>query len=228
MMQTYGARIVWLGRRPLDNTIQARLDALQGDPAPVYIQADAGNLHSLEKARQQIKQRFGRIDGLVHSAISLLDQSLNNMNEERFRAGLSAKADVCVRLAEVFGRDDPDLVLFFSSMQSFGKMAGQSNYAAGCVFKDAFARQLARAWGAKGGGPVVKIMNWGYWGSVGVVTDAAYRDRMEQAGVGSIEPAEGMAALDVLLQGPMDQLGLVKMVEAHRKPTHTEPAMEQK
>ena len=56
-------------------------------------------------------------------------------------------------------------------------------------------------------------MNWGYWGSVGVVKDTSYRDRMEQAGVGSIEPEEAMNALDRLLQGPLDQLGLVKTIE---------------
>lgn len=36
---------------------------------------------------------------------------------------------------------------------------------------------------------------WGYWGSVGIVTDAFYRKRMESLGFGSIEPDEAMEAL---------------------------------
>ena len=53
-------------------------------------------------------------------------------------------------------------------------------------------------------------MNWGYWGSVGVVTSKAYQDRMAQAGVGSIEPPEAMETLEALLAGPMDQIALIK------------------
>ena len=44
-----------------------------------------------------------------------------------------------------FGQEALDFVVFFSSLQSFSKAAGQSNYAAGCTFKDAFASRLAKA-----------------------------------------------------------------------------------
>ncbi|MBV2240648.1 hypothetical protein KQR57_05175 [Bacillus inaquosorum] len=36
----------------------------------------------------------------------------------------------------------------------------------------------------------VKIMNWGYWGSVGVVAEEIYQQKMAQAGIGSIEGPE--------------------------------------
>ena len=39
----------------------------------------------------------------------------------------------------------------------------------------------------------------GYWGSIGIIKDAFYRERMASAGIGSIEPADGMAALHTLL-----------------------------
>src|SRR5579859_4866536 len=55
-----------------------------------------------------------------------------------------------------------------------------------------------------------KIMNWWYWGSRGIVASEAYRARMAQNGVGSIEPEEGMAALDQLLSAPVSQLALAK------------------
>ena len=164
---------------------------------PTYIQADAGNQTSLQITYEEIKRQHPQIHGVVHSAIVLLDQSLNKMDEQSLQAGLAAKVDVSVRLAHVFQKEALDFVLFFSSMQSFGKAAGQSNYAAGCVFKDAFAMEWTRETGI----PAVKVMNWGYWGSVGVVKDTSYRDRMKQAGVGSIEPEEGMNALNRLLQG---------------------------
>ena len=129
--------------------------------------------------------------------------------------------DVSVRIAQVFQHEALDFVLFFSSLQSFSKSPGQSNYAAGCTFKDAFAHYLARHWSC-----AVKVMNWGYWGGTGVVASQDYQARMTRAGVGSIEPQEGMDALAFLLNGPLDQVALMKTAgrRAHRRRRSTEGA----
>ncbi|MFM2061280.1 MAG: polyketide synthase PksN [Cyanobacteriota bacterium] len=216
MIEQYQARIIWLGRRKKDTSIQEKLDALSklGVP-PTYIQADASDLQALQTAYQEIKDSYGNIHGVIHSAIVLADKSLAKMDELQFQAGLRAKVDVSVRLAQVFAKEALDFVLFFSSMQSFAKMPGQSNYAAGCTFKDAFASQLAQEWSVS-----VKVMNWGYWGSVGVVATSAYRDRMIQAGVGSIEPPEGIVAIQTLLRSPLNQLALLKQLPSGSNTQH--------
>ncbi|MEH1778402.1 MAG: SDR family NAD(P)-dependent oxidoreductase [Nostoc sp.] len=208
MIEQYQAKIIWLGRREKDSSIQEKLEALSklGIP-PRYIEADASNLEALQKAYQEIKRSYGDIHGVIHSAIVLADKSLAKMDEQQFQSGLRAKVDVSVRLAQVFAAEALDFVLFFSSIQSFAKMPGQSNYAAGCTFKDAFASQLAQEWSSQ-----VKIINWGYWGSVGIVATDAYRDRMARARVGSIEPEEGMAAIESLLRSPLNQLALFKQL----------------
>jgi hypothetical protein len=123
-----------------------------------------------------------------------------------------------VRLAQVFGREPLDFMLYFSSLQSFIKAPGQSNYAAGCTFTDAFAE-----WQSGNADYAVKVMNWGYWGSVGIVAGAEYRDRMTQAGVGSIEPREGMLALEQLLASPLPQVALVKTITAAATATLLQP-----
>ncbi|WPS89977.1 SDR family NAD(P)-dependent oxidoreductase [Brevibacillus halotolerans] len=207
MIRTYQAQIIWIGRREKDAALQEKIDRLASlGPEPYYIVADAKDRDALERAYKEIKERFTQIHGIIHSAIVLLDQSLERMDEERFHAGLSAKVDVSVRMAQVFGAEPLDFVLFFSSMNSFLKSSGQSNYVAGCTFKDAFAHQLAREWTCQ-----VKVMNWGYWGSVGIVASDSYQKRMEQAGIGSIEPAEAMEALEALLAGSLNQVALLKV-----------------
>ena len=130
------------------------------------------------------------------------------MDEGRFRAALAAKMDVSVRMAQVFQHEALDFVLCFSSLQSFSKSPGQSNYAAGCTFKDAFAHYLARHWAC-----AVKVMNWGYWGGAGIVASQDYQARMTRAGVGSIEPDEAMDALTFLLNGPLEQVALMKTLD---------------
>jgi len=206
MIERYGAHIVWIGRRPKDAEIQAKLDDLARlGPPPLYFSADASDRLALQRAYAEIKRRYSRIHGVIHAAIVLQDKGLAGMDEARFRAGLAAKVDVCVRLAQVFAHEDLEFTLFFSSAQSFAKSPGQSNYAAGCTFKDAFAKALARHWHGR-----VKVMNWGYWGRAGIVSSPEYQERMQQAGIGSIEPEEGMAALNNLLNGPVDQIVLLK------------------
>ena len=215
MIQTYGAQLIWIGRRPKDATIQAKLDRLATmGPVPEYITADATDRKALEQAYKEIKQKYAQIHGVVHGTIVLADQSLAKMDEERFKSGLSAKVDVSVRMAQVFHKEPLDFVLFFSSINSFSKAPGQSNYNSGCAFNDAFASQLARQWPC-----TVKIMNWGYWGSIGRVASQAYQDRMAQAGIGSIEPPEAMEALETLLDEPIAQMALIRT----RAPRTTKP-----
>ncbi|WP_096716360.1 SDR family NAD(P)-dependent oxidoreductase [Paraburkholderia acidicola] len=210
VIEHYRAQVVWIGRRAPDASLQARLTALSSHgPAPVYLQADAGDRLALAQARATIVQRYGRIHGVVHSALVLQDRSLARMDEATLEAALRPKLDVSVRMAQVFAEDALDFVLFFSSMMSFSRAAGQGNYAAGCTFKDALAEALGRHWSC-----AVKVMNWGYWGSVGVVADARYQERMSRAGIGSIEADEAMAALERLLSGPDAQLGLIKLSRA--------------
>jgi len=209
MIRSYQARIVWIGRRPLDASIKARVDRLaELGVAPVYIEADASDRWALERAYARIRQEYGQVHGVIHSAIVLRDRTLARMEEAEFCAVLSAKVDVSVRLAQVFGEERLDFVLLFSSVQSFDRAAGQGNYAAGCSFKDAFAQALGQAWPCP-----VKVMNWGYWGHIGIVATAEYRDRMARSGLGSIEAVEGMAALEVLLGAPQNQLAFVKTTE---------------
>ncbi|MEX3547626.1 MAG: SDR family NAD(P)-dependent oxidoreductase [Burkholderia sp.] len=211
LIEHYRAQVVWIGRRAEDAELRARLAALasHGPAAPVYLQADAGDRLALSRARDTILQRHGRIHGVVHSALVLQDRSLARMDDATLQAALRPKLDVSLRIAQVFAVDALDFVLFFSSMMSVSRAAGQGNYAAGCTFKDALAQALGRRWPG-----AVKVMNWGYWGSVGVVADARYQERMSRAGIGSIEAEEAMAALERLLSGPDAQLGLIKLSRA--------------
>ncbi|MCP3924585.1 MAG: SDR family NAD(P)-dependent oxidoreductase [Desulfobacterales bacterium] len=208
MIRSYNAQIIWIGRREKDTGIQAKLNKLANlGPVPLYISADATDLKSLQRAYEKIKQ-YSKINGIIHSAIVLSDKSLANMEEEQFKSSLSAKVDVSVRMAQVFKKESLDFLMFFSAFQSFAKSPGQSNYAAGCIFKDTFAKQLSKELPC-----AVKIINWGYWGSVGIVASKDYQDRMEMAGFGSIEPFEGMEALEELLTGQMDQTVFMKITK---------------
>ncbi len=223
LVKHYKARIIWIGRRE------------KVDTSYHYISADASQLDSLKEAFAEIKQLYSKIHGVIHSAIVLKDQSLAKMEESTFLASFSAKVDTSINIDKVFGKEDLDFMLFFSSMLSFDKSPGQSNYAAGCTFKDSFAQMLNQ----KHSYPV-KIINWGYWGSVGIVTNASYNKQMKKVGIGSIEPAEAMEFLETFVNSSLHQVALIKTLqpevmealcpkeEAAFYPKILEPALPQK
>ncbi|WP_305879319.1 SDR family NAD(P)-dependent oxidoreductase [Amycolatopsis sp. WQ 127309] len=210
LLRRHGTQVVWIGRRPLDAEIAANQERLAAfGPKPDYVRADASDADDLRRACATIVERHGPVHAVLHTAIVLGDQSVARMTEERFRTTYAAKADIAVNLAEVFADQPLEFVAFFSSMQAFFTAPGQANYAAGCTFADAYADRLTERLGCP-----VKVMNWGYWGGVGIVAEDGYRQRMARLGLGSIEPAEGMAAFDRLLTSPFDRLALLKAADA--------------
>lgn len=206
LARTVGARIVLLGRGAASQRTEemtARIEALGG--RLLYLQTDITKPESLEMAAREIRARFGQINGVVHSAIVLKDSTFKRMEESTLMEALQPKTLGSLLLYNVFKGDPLDFMMFFSSGQSFTCNHGQGNYAAGCTFKDAFALHLQAV------APFpVKIINWGFWGNVGIVAHESYNRRLAAQGIQSIEAAEGMEAVRRILTAPPAQVMFLK------------------
>ncbi|MFD2168915.1 alpha/beta fold hydrolase [Tumebacillus lipolyticus] len=202
LANTVQGRIVLIGRSELEEARIAKLgeiEALGGEV--LYLQADATDPNSMRAAVASAKERFGSIDGVIHSAIVLRDRAIENMEEATLLEALTPKVQGSVVLQHVLQDEPLDFMLFLSSANSFVAGPGQSNYSAGCTFKDAFALHLDQVMPYP-----VKVINWGYWGSVGIVASEEYNKRMAEFGVHSIKPEEGMRAIETALANPISQL----------------------
>jgi acyl transferase domain-containing protein/D-arabinose 1-dehydrogenase-like Zn-dependent alcohol dehydrogenase/acyl carrier protein len=207
LIQTVGAKVALIGRRSPaagPETAVAELRALGGGDA-CYVQADASDPVAIKAAIAHIKDRFGPIHGAFHSAIVLADRSLDRMDQATFEAALHPKAQATVHFCQALADEDLDFLLLFSSLQSFVGGPGQTNYAAGCTFQDSYAAY----WRSQVAYPV-RLLHWGYWGSVGVVASESYRRRLAEMGLASIEPDVGMAALDRFLASDWAQMLVVR------------------
>jgi len=202
LAKTVQARLILLGRRELSATQLNTLSQIEAQGGQVlYLQADATDLSSMQTVIEQAKSQFGQINGVIHSAIVLKDKTIENLDENTFRVSLAPKVQGSVVLHKVLQNEPLDFMMFFSSAQSFVGNAGQSNYAAGCTFKDAFAHALNQHHSYP-----VKIINWGYWGSVGVAANEEQRRRFAAQGILSIEPNEGMEAVTRILAHDVTQI----------------------
>ncbi|MEC4090388.1 non-ribosomal peptide synthetase [Pseudoalteromonas rubra] len=205
MIRQHQAQIVWVGRRALNEDIEQAINRLgELGPAPHYIQADACDEAAMRDVMYTIKQDYGQLHGVVHSVLHLEDQSLANMDDAQFLRAYQTKQTSGETLLSVCKDQSLDFVLLFSSMQSFSPAPGQSNYAAGCQYLDSLARSASAEL-------PIKVVNWGYWGDVGRVSDPFYQRKMRQAGIGSIDAQAGMTALAKFMSSSLTQVGVVKM-----------------
>ncbi|QAT84742.1 polyketide synthase [Corallococcus coralloides] len=225
LARTVKARLVLVGRGGVDARKQEQLRELESLGAEVlYVPADVSDLAQLRDAYARARARFGAVDGVIHSAIVLKDATLATLEEPVLDEVLGPKVLGTQALFEVFRGAPLDFMLFFSSAESFSCDAGQSNYAAASRFEDAQAA-LERG---RAGFPVV-VINWGYWGSVGIVASERYRRELAKRGVGSIEPEEGWEVVRrvlasrehlgqvVVLKGDVKQLGTVRVHDTGRQ-----------
>ncbi|WP_437923085.1 SDR family NAD(P)-dependent oxidoreductase [Sorangium sp. So ce291] len=214
LAEVHGARLVWLGRRPLGDDIQSQISDVEARGGKVlYLQADAGDPTSVRAAVARAKAHFGALHGVVHSAVVLGDHPIATTEEATFTAGVRAKITGSLALHQAVAGEPLDFFLYFGSIASYLNNGGASAYAAGCTFQDRYALfHRARA-------PYpVRIINWGYWGKVGAVARTAdvHDQQFGAIGVGAIAPADGMEAVRRVLAQRVPQVVAVQLT---REPT---------
>ncbi|MGA1867996.1 MAG: thioester reductase domain-containing protein [bacterium] len=203
------ARLVLLGRSELDDKRREKIKLIEKEGGKVlYIKADATDLASMKQAIDKARSQFGPLNGVIHSALILKDMLLENMEEKSFREALAPKVRGSMALYKAVEGESLDFMMFFSSAVSFMGNKGQSNYTAGCTFKDTYARYLNQRTPYP-----VKIINWGFWGSVGIAASEKYRKYLTALGAESIEADEGMEAIERVVGNPADQIMVIKAHE---------------
>jgi acyl transferase domain-containing protein/enoyl-CoA hydratase/carnithine racemase/pimeloyl-ACP methyl ester carboxylesterase/NADP-dependent 3-hydroxy acid dehydrogenase YdfG/tryptophanase len=191
LAQREGARLGWIGRRARDAAIDRQIAGIERLGGKVhYVAADVTDERAMMDAVREIRSALGPISGAYHSALALHDASLARMTEEQLIAALRPKIDGIHSLHAAVEGEPLDRLVVFSSIAALVPAPGQGNYAAASAYVDAFAAQLRRSRGTP-----TFVVNWGYWGSVGVVGDARHAETMAALGVGSIEPAAGLGLL---------------------------------
>ena len=199
LVDTHAARVVWVGRRPAAE-VQDALSAFAADRRPTYLQADAADADSLQRMRDAVLARHGRIDAVLVATTHFSLAPLASLTGADLRAAFDAKVAPAIHLARTFERDALDGLVFFSSLVSFIGNRAQAHYAAACAWQDAFAQWLARRTGLP-----AKVMNWGYW----TIDDPLRTEELREIGIAFIDAASGGQALDTLLSGPFAQCGFL-------------------
>jgi len=211
LARNFGAKLLWIGRRPVDAKIAAHLDQIHQSGGEVhYFQGRGHDLREMNEAFAMVQQRFGALHGVIHSALVFQNELLRKLDERVFQEVLNSKVRTAAVLAELTRELPLDFLLFLGSAQSFFNEARRSAYAAGCCFVDAYARFIRRRVPF-----AVHVINWGFWSHS---FDLPVQQTMRAAGLGVIQAQDGMSAIErVLATGPI-QAGFLKAdLEALRR-----------
>jgi acyl transferase domain-containing protein/acyl carrier protein len=203
----HGARRVVLASRgaPSDRA-RGAIAALQATGADIrVVSSDVTEPRSLAVALEEARA-IGPLRGVVHAAGLLDDALLERQTPERFRRVGAPKIGGAWSLHEQT-RDDPlDLFLLYGSVAPLLGIPGQANYAAANAFLDALAHRR-RAEGL----PALAV-DWAPWAGAGLAAaDDVRGGRLVSRGLGSIDSAEGVAALTRLIRDDAIQAAVVPL-----------------
>ena len=179
--------------------------------------ADVADLAELRAAIAAARARFGAVHGVVHSALVLRDTLIANMSEDDLLEVLAPKTRGIAALAEALREEPLDFFCVFSSAIAFSGNPGQSSYAAASLFINSFAGQMRRLLPYP-----VAVVDWGYWGDVGIVADAPTRRRMQAQGVLSISPDAGMDVLARIMAAGVAQTMPIRLA-SHKRGEMADP-----
>jgi acyl transferase domain-containing protein/acyl carrier protein len=195
-MVAQGARhLILVGRRGPGAKAQQQIDALTAAGIGVrVIQADVADLDNLQSELAMARASLPPLRGIVHAAGVLDDAALIDLDRKRVLDVLAPKtlgawathaACIDARL---------DFFLMFSSAASVLGSPGQASYVAANAFLDAFGHYLRSL-----GRPAI-VINWGPWGTAGMVAERSRAQEQRFRGISFITPKHGLATLQAALE----------------------------
>ena len=140
LAKKYRAKLVLTGRSPLAEAQKEILHELSKQGGEVlYLSGDVTSLEAVQDWVIQAKARFGKINGIIHSAGIISDSLIIEKNWETFNAVLAPKVIGTINLDKVTAQETLDIFVLFSSLASVMGNIGQSDYSSANAFMDGFA-----------------------------------------------------------------------------------------
>lgn len=202
-----GGKIVLAGRSGMSDEISAKLDRIRGLGAEaIYLQSDISVKEEAERLVEQIRDRFGGINGVIHSAGIYRNGFVIRKTADDMKDVLAPKVFGTVNLDEATKDDELDFFAMFSSISALSGKVGQSDYTYANSFLDFFAQMresLRRE--HKRRGRTISI-NWPYWAGGGMhISPEERQEIFEQFGIEPMPAKAGLRCWETAFSSEMPQ-----------------------
>jgi acyl transferase domain-containing protein/acyl carrier protein len=159
--------------------------------------ADVSNFHQMKKVLDELRAKFGTINGIIHSAGVEGEGLLVRKKEKKFANVLNPKVAGTWVLDHLTRDDHLDFLILFSSVATFLMNPGQTDYTAANAFLDSYTEYRNRL------GKKTLAINWVTWKETGMAVDYNVNfDIIFKA----IPTAEAIYAFDIALNKKMNRI----------------------
>ena len=192
-------RLVLIGRRAATPEAAAVIDRIRsGGTAVVAETVDVTDEAALGGLLTRLRTEGPPLRGVVHCAGVIDDAGLLQQDVSGLLRVLAPKVRGGWLLDRLTRVDPLDCFVMFASAAGVLGSAGQSNYAAANAVLDQLAQERRNR------GLCALSIDWGAWADTGMAADRGLGERLAASGLNALTPAEGIAALERLLQGRAD------------------------
>ncbi|MFN3201150.1 MAG: SDR family NAD(P)-dependent oxidoreductase [Bradymonadia bacterium] len=209
--------------RPLarQQEIAGIIDALKAEGAAdvAYFSADTSDGAALETVVREVRQRFGRIDGVIHGAGVEISRRIEEKPGAEFDRVFRGKALGGLHLwrltgeQRIAGEGPLSFFVTFSSVAGRYGNAGQADYSAANEVLNKLVAQV----NAGGKAQIALSLDWTAWDEVGMAVHGSMKQILTAAGVELLPPEVGAPMVgdllesgiwgEVVIAGRLGQLG---------------------
>lgn len=151
------------------------------------ISTDICEFNKLNPNLNDLRLRYGKINGIIHCAGVSKNDFIINQNQEDFCSNIAPKVFGTWNLRKATENDNLDFFVLFSSIASIFSTPGQAGYSAANTFLDSYVEYLRNE------GINAISINWVTWDSVGMALDYNLKDTI-------FKPLKIQTGLDALIQ----------------------------
>ncbi|SHO44490.1 non-ribosomal peptide synthetase [Anaerocolumna xylanovorans] len=194
LTNTWDAKVILCGRRKEEELSREEQDCLNRMQSKVtYISADVTKYEEAENLVTCVKERYGKITGIIHAAGLIRDSYLMKKGEEDFFHVLSPKILGVVNLDLASKDESLKYFIMFSSVSALAGNAGQSDYAMGNCFLDHFIKHRNELVSQDKRCGKSSTINWTLWKNGGMQVVSFVKDSIfNQWGIHELDNENGL------------------------------------
>lgn len=200
----YDSQFIVIGRSEYDERIAAIINS--ADPSGrkiLYVQGDISDPVQAEQIAENIRQKVGSINGIIHSAGIFRNDYLLHKELDDAELVIRTKVNGLYNLEHYFMDDDTDFLVAFSSLASIIGKEGQADYVYANRFIDCFIRSKSMKDALTTKKARYYVFNWPYWLNGGMQLDADdTADLKSRYGLEPMTDECGIGAFEAVMNSP--------------------------
>ena len=202
------ATLILTGRSVLTEHKQAQLKEIEALGVRLeYKQVDVTQKEAVADLLQSIKRDFKNLNGILHGAGVIRDNFILKKTKDELLEVMAPKVSGVVHLDQASKELPLDFFVLFSSVAGSLGNAGQSDYAVGNAFMDAYAKYRNTLVASQERHGQTLSINWPLWQEGGMHIDAETEKMMKQSmGMIAMQTSTGIRALYQALASGEEQV----------------------